>query len=105
MLLARAFIPSDVQEVISGLDISLCPFNYIPFKKMNSYESLINNFNFQLSDDRFSSVKLNSDSTIYNTYSFFSVTAFLIPFLIFSIALNKLINWYWIRFNYIYIHL
>ena len=90
--MTRAFIPSDVQEIIVGLDFSLSPFNYIPFKKTDTYGSLVNRFNFQLSNDLFDHVGLNSESTFYNTHSFFSFTLLMMPLLILTLILNKLLS-------------
>ena len=92
LLLTRAFIPSDVQEVITGLKFSLNPFNYFSFKSSSSYGSSLEYFNFHLSDDRFDSVGLDSDSTLYNTYSFFIVTAMIIPLQILIFILYKLLS-------------
>ena len=71
LLLARAYIPDDVKLVITGFKFALNPSFYFPFNTMLAYKSVIDNFNFELSNYSLSYVGVSSDSSVYNTASFF----------------------------------
>ena len=71
LLLTRAYIPDDVKLVITGLKFALNPYLYFPFNTISAYNSVINNFNFELSNYSLSYVGVSSDSSVYNTASFF----------------------------------
>ena len=70
LLLTRAYIPFDIQTEITGPDFTLNIYWYIPFKKIGF--SIIEKFNFDLTNTLLEPLKVKSDSTIYNTYPFFS---------------------------------
>ena len=71
LLLTRAYIPDDVKLVITGLKFVLnLPF-YFSFNSMSAYNTVIDNFNFELSNNSLSYVVVSSDSSVYNTASFF----------------------------------
>ena len=72
LLITRAFIPEDVQTVITGLSFTLNPFQYLPFSLISFYSSFIDKFNFKLSNLLFDPVGVNSDSIVWNTLSFFT---------------------------------
>ena len=71
LLLTRAYIPDDVKLVITGLKFALNPPFYFPFNTMSAYNTIINNFNFELSNYSLSYVGVSSDSSVYNTAPFF----------------------------------
>ena len=71
LLLTRAYIPDDVKLVITGLKFALNPPFYFSFNTMPAYNSVINNFNFELSNNSLSYVGVSSDSSVYNTAPFF----------------------------------
>ena len=71
LLLTRAFIPQDVKSVIIGTKFFSNPISLIPFQKFEIYQSILNQFDFELSNPIFDPIGLNSDSSIYNTFSFF----------------------------------
>ena len=64
LLITRAFIPEDVQTVITGLSFTLNPFQYLPFSLISFYSSFIDKFNFKLSNLLFDPVGVNSDSIV-----------------------------------------
>ena len=83
LLITRAFIPEDVQNVITGLKFTLNPFQYLPFSLVHFYSSFIDKFEFELSNLLFDPVGVNSDSIIWNTLSFFvSLVLLIIPHLL-----------------------
>ena len=71
LLLTRAYIPDDVKLVITGLKFALNPTFYFSFNSMSAYNSVIDKFNFELSNNSLSNVGVNSDSSVYNTAPFF----------------------------------
>ena len=71
LLLTRAYIPDDVKLVITGLKFALNPPFYFSFSTMYAYNSVIDNFNFELSNYSLSYVGVSSDSSVYNTAPFF----------------------------------
>ena len=79
LFLTRAFIPNSVELVIVGFKFTLNPAGYIPFKRVKTYGSAIDNFNYELSNSLLEPLEINSDSTVFNTYSFFTTLALLIP--------------------------
>ena len=102
MLLIRVYIPEEVQIEITGSSFALNYPNYLSFKSINYYNNIFENFNYGLSNQLFSSVGIKSDSTIYNTYSFFTL---LILMAIFHISIYFLLlvlskcraDWKWFR--------
>ena len=71
LLITGAFIPIDVIKVITGVNYLINPFRFIPFEKVILFSPLTDNFNFPLSNSMYEPLKIESDSTIYNTFSFF----------------------------------
>ena len=100
LLLARAYIPDDVKLVITGLKFALnLPF-YFSFNSMPAYNSVIDNFNFELSNNSLSYVGVSSDSSVYNTAPFFVFTLIVIVCHLVVIVLIQLlrkckIDWKW----------
>ena len=102
MLLTRAYIPEEVQIEITGSSFALNYPNYLSFKSINYYNNIFENFNYGLSNQLFSLVGIKSDSTIYNTYSFFTL---LVLMAIFHISIYFLLlmlskcrtDWKWFR--------
>ena len=70
LLLTRSFIPDDIKYIISGLKIAINLPAYFSFSNLSIYNSIINNFEFELSDNSLNSVGVNSDSSVYNTSPF-----------------------------------
>ena len=68
LLITRAYIPFDIQTVITGPNFVLNPYEYIPFKKIGI--SFIESFKFDLTNELLDRLNIKSDSTIYNMYHF-----------------------------------
>ena len=66
LILTRAFIPEDIQAVITGSSFTLNPSKYLPFTKIRIYESVVDNFNFGLSNSLLEPLGIKSDSIVYN---------------------------------------
>ena len=90
LLLTRAFIPVDVEKVITGMKIALNLFQYLPFNKITIFDSLIENLDFNLSNQRYGSWNIESDSTGYNIYPLIWTTLIVFMFHIFIWILLKL---------------
>ena len=67
LLLTRAFVPQDVKSVITGSKFFSNPMSLIPFQKFEIYQSILNQFEFELQNTKLSSLEINYDSTIANT--------------------------------------
>ena len=71
LMITGAFIPEEVKTVITGFKILLFPSNFMLFDKINVYSSLINNFDFGLSNSLLEPIGISSDSTVFNSSSIF----------------------------------
>ena len=87
LLLTRAYIPLDVKAVITGSKLLSNPSGLIPFQSIGIYKSILGVFDFDLSNPTFESLDIKSDSTVYNSSSFFVLLAL---FLIGHYILRKL---------------
>ena len=90
LLITRAAIPDDIKAIIEGYKIVLDPYQLISFHKIHLYKSVIDNFNFELSNSLLANLEINSDSSIYNTCSFFSMMILIAIFHIFVYILYLL---------------
>ena len=92
LLLTRAYVPDDVKLVITGLKFVLNPSFYFSFNTMSAYNSVIDNFNFELSNNSLSYVGVSSDSSVYNTAPFFVSLLIVIVCHLVVIVFNKLLR-------------
>ena len=92
LLLTRAYIPDDVKLVITGLKFALNPYFNFPFNTMSAYNSVIDNFNFELSNNSLSYVGVSSDSSVYNTAPFFVTMLIVVVYHLAVIVFNKLLR-------------
>ena len=69
LLLTRAFIPLDIQNVILGFEFTLNIASYFGFHKIEFIEPIIEEFDFNLSNQSLNLLGIKSDSSIYNIYS------------------------------------
>ena len=100
LLLTRAYIPDDVKLVITGLKFALNPPFYFSFNTMSSFKTVIDNFNFELSNNSLSYVGVSSDSSVYNTAPFFVTMLIVIVCHLVVIVFMKLLakcktDWKW----------
>ena len=94
LLITRSFMPVDIINVIIGLKFVLNPFSYIKFEKLSYYNSIIDNFNFPLSNSLLDPLEIKSDSWIYNTSSIFAILILMIFMHIFILILNRIFEKY-----------
>ena len=102
LLLTRAYIPDDVKLIITGLKFALNLPSYFSFSLIPSYNSVLDNFNFDLSNYSLSYVEVNSDSSLYNSASFLITMLIMIVVHAFFLTLHILLskcrtdwNWSW----------
>ena len=69
LLLTRAFIPLDVKNVILGSKFALNFATYFDFLNFKFMGSIINVFEFELSNQSLQLLGINSDSSIFNISS------------------------------------
>ena len=77
-MLTRAFIPIDIQAVITGTDFASNIYEYIPLEKLNIYPDFLSGFEFNLSNSMLDPFGINYESTIVNSYSIFASLVFMI---------------------------
>ena len=87
LLLTRKNIPNDVEAVITGSKLLSNPSNMIPLQDLGIYKSILSIFNFDLNNPTFESLELKSNSTVFNSSSFFIL---LVVFLISHYIIRKL---------------
>ena len=102
LLLTRSFIPDDIKYIISYLKIAINLPAYFSFSSLSIYNSIINNFDFELSNNSLNSVGVNSDSSVYNTSPFIITVLITIivhfPVLILiKLIMNYKTDWFWSR--------
>ena len=95
LLLTRAYIPDDVKLIITGLKIVLNVPSYFPFGLIPPFNSVLDSFNFDLSNNSFSYVGLSSDSSVYNSAPIFITIIILAIIHLLVLAFRK----YWPKCN------
>ena len=71
LFLTGAFIPKDIEGIITGLTICLNPFIFLQQKINGDYNFVSNYFDFGLKNSNLEKFGIKSDSTIVNMTSFF----------------------------------
>ena len=66
LLLTRAYIPIDLQNIITSTKFELNIASYINFQSFGFFGSILGEFNFKLSDQSLDSLNIKSDSSIFN---------------------------------------
>ena len=70
LFLTGAFIPKDIEDIITGLKICLNPFSYFQSNSGGSSNFVSNIFNFGLGNTNLKRLGIESDSIAVNVYSF-----------------------------------
>ena len=70
LFLTGAFIPKDIEIIITGVSISLNPFSSLQRNLNGNYSYVSNYFNFGLENKNLEKFEIKSDSTIVNMTSF-----------------------------------
>ena len=70
LFLTGAFIPKDIEGIITGLTICLNPFSFFQQKLNGDYDFVSNYFDFGLENSNLEKLGIKSDSTIVNMTSF-----------------------------------
>ena len=70
LFLTGAFIPEDIQAIITGPSIFFNPFSFLQRKTNTNYSYVSNYFNFGLENKNLEKFEIKSDSTIVNITSF-----------------------------------
>ena len=92
LILTRAFIPDDVITIITGSSFALNPTMYIPFKRIGIYKSIIENFNFGLSNQLLDPLGFKSDSIVYSNASSFILILIVLTLHSFIYLFSKLLS-------------
>ena len=71
LFLTGAFIPKDIEVIITGLSICLNPFSYFQIKLKGDRNFVSDYFNFGLENSNLEFFEIKSDSTVVNLNSFF----------------------------------
>ena len=88
LFLMKAYIPIDVENVIIGPIVVLNPYIFLPFSKIEMFNSAISNFNFALTNPTLDKLKIKSDGSIYNisSYILFIIVVVLLHWSIFFLS-------------------
>ena len=78
LLITRAFIPADVQNVIIGMKFVLNPYEYVSFGNIRVYRSVMDNFKFPSNNSMLETIGVETESSVYNTSPFFTFIAFVV---------------------------
>ena len=70
LFLTGAFIPKDIEGIITGLSICLNPFSFLQLKLIGDYGFASNYFDFGLENSNLERLGIKSDSTVVNMTSF-----------------------------------
>ena len=90
LLLTRAFIPIDVQNVIIGAKIALNIASYFNFINIGFIHSIIGEFEFDLSNKSLELLDINSDSSIFNLSPIIILVLIIIPINLIVLLIHKL---------------
>ena len=92
LLLTRAFIPFDVQNVILGVKFTLNIASYFEFYKIGFIGSIIEEFDFKQSNQSLELLDIKSDSSIYNISPVIILVLTIIAIHLLILFLYKLIS-------------
>ena len=70
LFLTGAFIPKDIESIITGLKICLNPFSYFQSNSGGNSNFVSDFFDFGLGNSNLEKLGIKSDSIIVNVYSF-----------------------------------
>ena len=104
LLLTRAYIPLDLQNIITGTKFTLNIASYINFQSFGELGSILGEFHFKLSDQSLDLLNIESDSSLFNISSTIILALMIIPLHLLVAILYKLISknkpkgrWKWIK--------
>ena len=81
LFLTEAFIPKDIEVIITGFTICFDPFSYLQLKFNGKYNFISNYFDFGLKNSNLEKLGIQSDSTVVNMTSliFFNINNLISP--------------------------
>ena len=92
LFLTRAFIPLDIETVITGNTVTLNLPQYFDFQKTDFYSLIFDNFNFDLTNKEYDLLDVQSDSTAYNIGPTIILGVIIIILHIFVFLIYKLLS-------------
>ena len=90
LFLTRAFIPFDVQNVITGSKFTLNIAPYFNFQDIGLFSSTIGKFEYSLSNRTLELLNIKSDSSIFNISPIIILILIIIPFHLLVLLVYKL---------------
>ena len=89
LLLSGAYIPIDIQRIITGSEFASNIYGYVPVHRLGVYSAIIEGFELEESSSIMNSIGINYISTIVNTFFilFFLILAILLHLCIFVLRL------------------
>ena len=104
LLLTRAYIPLDLQNIITGAKFTLNIASYINFQSFGFLGSILGEFDFKLSDQRLDSLNIKSDSSLFNISPTIILALMIVPLHLLVAIFYKLMSkdepkgrWKWIK--------
>ena len=92
LLLTRSHVPIDVKTIITGVTVAINFPNLLNFNSIGIYNSVIEKFDFDLSNPTLDLLDVKTDSTIYNISSAILFILLIIPFHLIISLISKLFN-------------
>ena len=78
LLLTRAFIPDQIKEIITDQSFLLNPFDTFPWFNPHFYGDLLGDFKIDIDNPKLKDFKIDSSSTIYNSFSIIEGTIWMV---------------------------
>ena len=102
LLLTRAFIPIDIQSIISGSEFSSNLYNYFSFKKLSFFPNFLSEFRYEKANSSLQLLGIEYVSTFANTSSIIVYAFIMIFYCIFVYLLRIFLakfkesqKWFW----------
>ena len=92
LLLTRSHVPIDVKTIITGITVAINFPNLLNFNSIGIYNSVIEKFDFDLSNPTLDLLDVKTDSTIYNISSAILFILLIIPLHLIISLISKLFN-------------
>ena len=104
LLLTRAYIPLDLQNIITGAKFTLNISSYINFQSFGFFGSILGEFDFKLSDQSLDSLNIKSDSSLFNISPTIILALMIVPLHLLVAIFYKLMpkdepkgRWKWVK--------
>ena len=88
LVLSGVYLPIDVENILTGLKFALSPLDYVPLSSIQFYSITFSVFDFTLNNITLNAIGIQSESSIFNTFSILLAILHVIPIHLFIIWLR-----------------